>query len=62
MSVDFQYVDVYVIHDHPHHHHHHHHHHIIVPYEDQSMLLSDSLYLLQGVEDLLIPYEDMLML
>ena len=26
MSVDFQYVDVYVIHLHHHHHHHHHHH------------------------------------
>ena len=27
MSVDFQYVDVYVIHDHDHHHHRHRHHH-----------------------------------
>ena len=27
MSVDFQYVDVYVIHHHHHHQHHHHHHH-----------------------------------
>ena len=63
MSADFQYVNVYVIHDHE----------ImiiimiimiiiimiiiiIIPYEDKFMLLLDSPYLPQGVKDLWIPY------
>jgi len=67
MSVDFQYVDVYVIHDHHHrhrhcqwrlHYYHHHHdycyyyyHHHPIPYEDKLFLFSVSANSPQGVED-----------